>query len=170
MKRITILLAIVGIFSLQGCTTNDTTDYVDNDTISEVFEVNSVSFNSLNAYSRGVDLVPAIYPSDMVLVYRLSGIFQGQDVWKLLPESYYFSDGTLDFAYHFDFTMNDVSIYMVGNDLQSVLDQYRSNQTFRIVIIPGYLTNKSVSKVKFSDYNAVISAYGIDDSKVKVLN
>ena len=95
MKRITILLAIVGIFSLQGCTTNDDTAYVDNDTISEVFEVNNVSFNSLNAYSRGVDLVPAIYSSDMVLVYRLSGIFQGQDVWKLLPESYYLPDGTL---------------------------------------------------------------------------
>ena len=66
--------------------------------------------------------------------------------------------------------MNDVSIYMVGNDLQSVLDQYRSNQTFRIVIIPGYLTNKSVSKVKFSDYNALINAYGFYVSNVKVLN
>ena len=36
MKKIITLLAVVGMFSLQGCTVEDS---VDNDTISTVFEI-----------------------------------------------------------------------------------------------------------------------------------
>ena len=43
MKKIITLLAVVGMFSLQGCTTTDS-NYVDNDTISTVFETKPVSF------------------------------------------------------------------------------------------------------------------------------
>ncbi len=40
----------------------------------------------------------------MVLVYRLTGLDGNKDVWKLLPETYYYDDGTLDFGYRNDFT------------------------------------------------------------------
>src|SRR3970282_2430884 len=156
MKKIITLLAVVGMLSLQSCTTTTDSNYVDNDTISEVFEV-TTSFNSTNNYSKVVALNPPIYTSDVVLVYRLAGVYQGQDVWKLLPETHYFSDGTMDFGYDFDFTINDVNIFMVGNDLLSVTDQYRLNQVLRIVIVPGSFAT-SINK---NNYESVISVLNI---------
>jgi hypothetical protein len=42
---------------------------------------------------------------------------------------------------------------------------------FRIVIIPGYFSNKSAQKeIDFSDYQAVVRAYHIEESDVKPLN
>jgi hypothetical protein len=100
----------------------------------------------------------------MVLVYRLSGTFQGEDVWKLQPETYYFGDGTLDFEYNFDFTRYDVNVYMNGFDLASITSEYRLNQIFRVVIVPGYFGNKS--SMDYSDYNAVVKTLKIDEAQV----
>jgi hypothetical protein len=160
MKKIITLLAVVGMFSLQGCTTT-----TDTDTIAEVFEV-TTSFNSTNNYSKIVALNPPIYTSDVVLVYRLAGVYQGQDVWKLLPETHYFNDGTMDFGYDYDFTINDVNIFMVGNDLLTVTDQYRLNQVLRIVIVPGSFAT-SINK---NNYAAVISALNINENQIQKIN
>lgn len=160
MKKIITLLAVVGMFSLQGCTTT-----TDTDTIAEVFEV-TTSFNSTNNYSKIVALNPPIYTSDVVLVYRLAGVYQGQDVWKLLPETHYFNDGTMDFGYDYDFTINDVNIFMVGNDLLTVTDQYRLNQVLRIVIVPGSFA-ASINK---NNYAAVISALNINENQIQKIN
>ena len=165
MKKIITFLAIVGIFSLQSCTVTDNTPIVDNDTISEVFEV-TTSFNSTNNYSKLVALNPSIYSSDVVLVYRLSGTYQGHDVWKLLPETHYFNDGTLDFGYDFDFTQNDVNIYLVGSNLQTVSDQYRVNQVLRIVIVPAGFA-ASINK---NSYPEVIAALNINESKIQKID
>ena len=165
MKKIITLLAVVGMFSLQSCTTTTDSNYVDNDTISEVFEV-TTSFNSTNNYSKIVPLNPPIYTSDVILVYRLAGIYQGQDVWKLLPETRYFNDGTMDFGYDFDFTINDVNIFMVGNDLLTVTDEYRVNQVLRIVIVPGRFANT----LKSTNYAAVISALNINENQIQKIN
>ena len=165
MKKIITLLAVFGILSFQSCTVNDNTPIVDNDTISEVFEV-TTSFNSTNNYSKLVSLSPAIYASDVVLVYRLSGISQGNDVWKLLPETRYFPDGTLDFGYNFDFTKNDVNIYMVGNNLQTVSTDFRLNQVLRIVIVPGSFS-ASINK---NNYAEVMSVLKINESQVQTVN
>jgi hypothetical protein len=61
-----------------------------------------------------------------------------------ITETYYFNNGTLDFGYRFDYTNRDVDIYMVGNDLQSVSQNYRLNQVIRIVIVPAF--TKSINK------------------------
>lgn len=165
MKKIITLLAVVGMFSFQSCTTTTDTNYVDNDTISEVFEV-TTSFNTGNDFSKVVTFNPSLYSSDVVLVYRLSGIYQGQDLWKLLPETYYFTDGTMNFGYNFDFRNNDVNIYMVGNSLQTVADQYRINQVLRIVIVPG----RFVSLINKNNYEAVISTLNINENKIQKIN
>lgn len=165
MKKIITLLAVVGMFSLQSCTTTTDSNYVDNDTISEVFEV-TTSFNSTNNYSKVVAFNPPIYTSDVVLVYRLAGIYQGQDVWKLLPETHYFNDGTMDFGYDYDFTINDVNIFMVGNDLLTVTDQYRLNQVLRIVIVPG----RFASSINKNNYESVISTLKINESQIQKIN
>lgn len=164
MKKILTLFVVVGLFTFSGCTNDD------HDTISEVYEVSNVNFTAANDYNPIIRLNPAILPSDMVVLYRLAGVDNGQDVWKMTPELYYLPNGTLDFGYNFNFTRNDVSVYMDGNNLGDVLGTYRLNQIFRIVIIPGFVTNgtaKSVNKADFSDYNAVIAKYNIDDTNIK---
>lgn len=166
MKKSILFLVFIGVISLQSCTVNENTDAVDNDTISEVFEFTNVNFLP-NNYSVNINFPHSIYASDMVLVYRLAGTYQGQDVWKQVPETYYFDDGTLDFRYDFDFTKYDVSLYLEGYNLPSLNASYRLNQIFRVVIVPGYFGNKSSQNVDFSDYHAVIQAYHIDDTKIK---
>lgn len=167
MKKITLLFAFIGMITLQSCTVNEVQNTQDNDTISQVFEVTR-SFNSANGFTANVTFPYTIYSSDMVLVYRLSGVYQGADVWKLLPETYYFNDGTLDFRYDFDFTKYDAQIYMDGYDLPGVSAAYRTNQVFRIVIIPaGFLNKNSFSD--YSNYNKTLEAFHIKaDNIIKV--
>jgi hypothetical protein len=168
MKNLTIVLAFIGMITLQSCSNNDSQPVGDGDTYSEVFEYGNVNFTTGNGFSQVLDYPHDIYPSDMVLVYRLSGIFQGEDIWKLQPETFFFDDGTLDFEYNFDFTRFDTNVYMDGFDLAAVSTAYRSNQVFRVVIIPAYFGNRqsSTEKVNFNDYKSVIKAYGIDEAKM----
>ena len=52
MKKITLLIAFIGMITLQSCTTEDDQIDVDNDTIAEVFEYNTnVNFTYGNGYS-----------------------------------------------------------------------------------------------------------------------
>ena len=45
MKKITLLIAFIGMIALQSCTVNEENDNVDNDTIAEVFELRNVNFS-----------------------------------------------------------------------------------------------------------------------------
>jgi hypothetical protein len=166
MKKVTLMFAFIGMIMLQSCTVNDTTPVttVDNDTIAEVFRFHNVSFLP-NNYSITINFPHQIYSSDMVLLYRLSGYDNGQEIWKLAPETYYFNDGTLDFGYDFDFTKSNIYIRLIGSDLASLPSNLRLYQEFRVVVIPAYFANKSKNSVDFENYNAVIKAYKIDDTK-----
>jgi hypothetical protein len=70
--------------------------------------------------------------------------------------------------YDFDFSAVDFTIYAGGTYDLSETPQFIQNQTFRIVIIPGYFSKNT--DLDLNDYNSVIKAFGIDDSKVTVLN
>ena len=91
----------------------------------------------------------------MVLVYRLASTGPAGDVWKLLPETYYFNDGTLDFGYRNDFTRYDAEVTLYGYDLLGLSTINKLNQVFRVVVIPGYFGNRRTLAVDFSDYKAV---------------
>jgi hypothetical protein len=164
MKKITLILAFIGMITLQSCTVNDNDgDAIDNDTIAEVFEYTNVNFFP-NDYTVVLNYPHAILSSDMVLVYRLSGSFQGEDIWKPLPETYFFGDGTLDLRYDFDFTRFDAQVYMEGFDLAGVSASYRLNQIFRVVVIPAYFGKNN--SVDLKDYNAVVKAFNIDERQI----
>ncbi len=87
------------------------------------------------------------------------------DVWKLLPETYYFNDGTLNFGYENDFTQFDAQVSLHGYDLAGLNNEYKLDQVFRVVIVPGYFSNRTSTVVDFSDYKAVIKAFQIDEKK-----
>lgn len=165
MKKITLFLALIGMITLNSCTTeeyyNDTyvvDDANDQDTISEVWEY-LVNFGPGNGYSNLITFPYSIYTSDMVLVYHLYEVDNGTDVWRLLPQTYYFSGGG-ELDYNFDFTRYDAQIFMDANfDMNTLDSSWTNNQIFRIVVIPGYFGNKTTAPVDFNNYNAVIEYY-----------
>ncbi len=166
MKNIITLLIVVGIFSFQSCTVNEVDSPVDNDTISTVFENETpYNFTVNNGYKINFRLPYTIYSSDMVLVYRLTGTVNGNDLWEFLPETHYFPDGTRDFSYNFDFTRNDVQVYLEGNNLGSLNSIYRLNQTFRFVIIPAELRYA----VDVNKYSQVMNTLNLQESQVKTI-
>jgi len=169
-KYIVVLGLIFGTLSFQSCSNNDiVTDGIDNDTISAVIEI-TTSFNPNNNFNRLITITPQIFPSDMIFVFRLSDVVNGNDVWQLLPQTYFLDFGN-EVDYNYDFTVNDVSIFMGANfDLTLLSPIWTQNQTFRIVIIPGYFSGKTSKPVDFKDYKAVIKAYNIDESKIKIIN
>lgn len=179
MKRIFLLLAVVAMTALQSCEGDQGPPGRDGVTVvSEVFEVTTnflPSANPEDTYRSYFDLNPAIFASDVVLVYQLSGSYtsNGQqfDIWKLLPQVYTFDDGGI-FQYNYDFSPNDFSIFIDANFNVGSLDaSWTQNKTFRIVIVPGDFSARPAkgSESQFSNYYEVIKKYNIDDSNVKVL-
>jgi hypothetical protein len=172
MKKITLILAFIGMITLTSCVREtipvDNTDY---DTYSEVFEYSNVNFTGANNYGVFLDFPHSIFTSDMALVYRLVGSSSAGDIWKLLPETYFFSDGTLDYRYDFNHTRFDAEVYMEGFELFNISPSQRLVQVLRVVVIPASFGNKSsVDSVDVSDYNAVIKHYEIDDKNITKIN
>ena len=162
MKKITFLLAIIGMVMLNACQR----DEVDNDTIAEVFEIKGVNF-VLNAgqYEIYRPLNPNIFASDNILIYRLSGTVNSTTpIWQLIPRTLFLPQGELDYDY--DFSKEDFTIYAGGNYNLNLTQNYINNQTFRIVIIPGSFGNRSSQPEDFSDYYSVLKRYNISDKKL----
>ena len=168
MKRIILLLIIVGTFAFQGCAGPEgpqgATGY---SAEAEVFKV-TASFSAFNNFERLVTLNPPILNSDMVLVYRLFDVVNGTDVWRSLPQTVYLTQGELD--YNFDFTRNDINIFLDSDfDLTTLGSAWTQSQVFRVVIIPGYLSNRNSSTIDFSNYNEVVKRYAITESQIKTI-
>ena len=172
MKKIAILLVFIGMISLESCTGPQGDQGAQGpQTIAEVFELRNVDFgfDASNGYNIYQTLNPQLYPADVLLIYRLSGtINSSTPIWQQIPRTLYLTEGELD--YDFDFSQQDFTIYAGGTYDLALTPTYITNETFRIVIVPGYLSNRMASKIDYSDYNAVIKAFNIDDSKVRVLN
>lgn len=140
----------------------------------EVFELRNINFSLNNGqYQIYQTLDPQILLSDNLLIYRLSGtIDSSTPIWQPIPRTLFLNEGELDYDY--DFSKEDFTIYAGGTYNLATTPSYITGQTFRIVIIPGYLSNKSTtanaSSIDLDDYQAVIKYYGINDTNVKVLN
>lgn len=89
-------------------------------------------------------------------------------IWQQIPRTLYLPQGELD--YDFDFSKEDFTIYAGGTYDLATTPSYITNETFRIVIVPGYFSNKMAHKVDLSDYNAVVKAFNIDDKNIKQLH
>src|SRR4051812_33521199 len=129
MKKIFILFAVVGLVAFSSCEGPEGPPGEpgqDGGTfVAEVIEISGYSFQQSSQQSNNFrfryDLNPEIYPGDMVLVYRLVAVEDGVKVWTSLPESVFDSNGAFDFSYNFEFTRYDVDVFMLGNDLGTVL-------------------------------------------------
>lgn len=173
MKRILLFLAVVGLTTLTSCEgergPQGPVGPGDGDTIAEVFELQNVDFNlnQNNEYTIFQNLNPAIVDSDNILIYRMAGTINSTTpVWQLIPRTLFLDEGELD--YDFDFSRVDFTIYAGGTFNIATTPQFIKNQTFRIVVVPGYFSKGQ--SVDYSDYDNVIKTFGINDSNIKVLN
>ena len=172
MKKIFLILLIFAFFGFVGCTGQDGAPGRDgqdgqNGIISEVFELRNVNFgNTGNGYQIFQNLTPNIFASDVILIYRLSGtINNNTPIWQPIPRTLFLQEGELD--YDFDFSKQDFTIYARATYALSLTPQYITNQTFRIVLVPGAFSDRLRANVS---YNELIARYNINDSVVRVLN
>lgn len=158
-----LLIAFVSLF-IFSCDDNDN-GFVDNDTYSQMRDVTG-SFTSSNGYSFTVPI--SIESTDVVLVYRRDPA--ASNAWQLIPKTYYLSGGR-ELDYNTLFDSKNVEIYTEANFDQatmtsSEISQYLNTQTFRIVLVPASPAKGSAATVNYSDYNAVVNYYNLDESKV----
>lgn len=125
------------------------------------FEID-INFNAANNYEYIEEYGFPVYPYDAVMVYILWDVDNGQDIWRPLPQSVLFPEGTL--IYNFDFTQNDVRFFLDGDiDLSLLGNDWTQNQTFRVVVIPA----ENVDSVNLNDYNNVIETLNIQSFKAE---
>ncbi len=164
-----LTLAFVSFF-IYSCDDNDNdqVQYTDNDTYSGVFEVTR-SFqlnNSTQQYFINQSISQyGMLDSDVALVYRLKGLSGTNKIWEQIPKTIYLNNGE-ELDYDFDFTKNDIQIYLSGTYNVTTTPEFFNNQTFRIVLVPAGVLKNTNPPVDYSDYHAVIKYYNINDSKV----
>ncbi|AYN06521.1 hypothetical protein [Flavobacterium sp. 140616W15] len=181
MKKIITLFAIIGLVAFSSCEGPEGPEGPPGydglpgppGFVSKVMEIRNKDFayNNVDGFYMSGVFNPLIGDASTILIYRLVGTIDASTpIWQLIPVNISLTNNR-EVYYDYDFSKEDFKIYVRANyDLETTAGDFLDNQTFRIVIIPGAFTGKSVNKPDFSDYNEVIKKYNIDDSKVKELN
>ncbi|WP_296382842.1 hypothetical protein [Winogradskyella sp.] len=161
MKRI---LSFITVFTLlltsctgdQGPPGFDGFDGQDGTIIaSSAFEI-ELDFTETNNYEFIEAYGFEVLPTDVTLVYVLWETLNGQDVWRLTPQTVQFDNGYL--VYNYDFTQTDVRFFLDGTtDFSALDDSYTLAQVFRVVVVPA----DNVGRTDYTDIQNVITKYNI---------
>ncbi|KPH11279.1 hypothetical protein [Chryseobacterium sp. ERMR1:04] len=161
-----LLLAFVSLFIFSCDNRDDNVQYKDSDTVAVMKDATG-SFISSEGYKLIMDI--SIENTDVVLVYRRDP--NASNAWQLIPKTYYLSGGR-QLDYNFLFSTKEVEIYTDRIDYNTLStserNQFLNNQTFRVVLVPANATGQHAKKaaVDYSDYNAVVKYYNLNDSNV----
>ena len=101
-----------------------------------VFEVEA-DLNAGNNFEYFVEIPSEIevLESDIVMVYRLMGVFEGDDIWEPLPQTIFRDNGIL--LYGFDYTLFDVRLFLDGSADFGRLDRVDTDGLiYRIAVLP----------------------------------
>jgi hypothetical protein len=121
-----------------------------------------IDFTSQNDYFEVFNFPVRLEDSDAVLVYRLVGVENNRDIWRLLPQFYFFESNIL--IYNFDYSNIDFGIFLDGNIQFSTLGpQWRLGQVFRVIVVPADFAS---SRIDFTDYEAVMKLIGATEEDV----
>ena len=130
---------------------------------SSAFEI-ELDFTEANNYEFIEAYGFNVLATDVTLVYVLWETLDGQDVWRLTPQTVQFNDGNL--VYNYDFTQTDVRLFLEGSTDFSFLDSsYTQNQVFRIVVVPADNVGRGgdYTSVDYSDLALVMELYNITE-------
>lgn len=165
MRNILLFLALSTTILFTSCEGEEGPPGPPGDTgglfFAQVFEAN-LNFNFNNDFSGLVTFPNTIevFESDVVLVYLLDGVENGNDIWTQLPRTYFPPQGTL--VYNFDHTFLDVNIFLGGNfDLNTLDSQYTDNQIFRIAVVPSEFASANLSM------KDLLQMTNIEDSEIE---
>lgn len=177
MKKIYLLILIIGAFSFQSCEGPegppgidglDGVDGVDGEDgglfLSTVLET-VVNFTAENEYQAGFGL--EIMEEDNLLIYLALGADEEENiVWMPLPQTFFVGEGMV--IYNFFFTKDYFSIFLDSSVPPADLDTtYTENRYFRIVIVPGeYPPPPPSARVDLGDYHAVMKWLGKDETDI----
>lgn len=162
MKHISYFILAFASFLLTSCT-GDTGPQGPSGglLVSSAFEI-EIDFSAENDYSFIEAYGFNVFPSDVTLVYILWDTVNGQDIWRLLPQTVEFDDGTL--VYNYDFTQTDVSFFLEGSiDLNNLSNEWTQNQIFRVVVIPA----DNIDGLDTSDLNVIMQASSIENFNIR---
>lgn len=160
MKKLLSLVIVALLFACEGPEGPPGFDGQDADVIPS-FETNPINFNQDNFFEAQILYPFQMFEDDMVLVYILWESSNGQDIWRLMPQTVNFNDGSF-LTYNFDFTLSDVFLFLDGNtNLNTLPPEYTQNQIFRIVVVPAI----DFGRVDFSNLDAIIEMYDIKEFK-----
>lgn len=158
-----VLIGCEGPQGLSGFDGQDGIDGVNADE-SFVFEY-ELSFTAPN-YSALLNLPSdfTMLDSDVMLMYLLWEIKDGEEIWRAVPQTLFFSDGQLH--YNYDFTKFDATIFLDGTvNLNALGADYTDNWIARVVVVPGQFVNGRTS-LDVSDYNQVKDFYELTPSQL----
>ncbi|MCJ7934561.1 MAG: hypothetical protein MUW56_13255 [Chryseobacterium sp.] len=173
MKKILPFILLSGIgFLAYSCDNKD--DVVVQNTVDSQMKDVTGTFNSGNTYAfkQGIK----INSTDVVLVYRDAG-----GAWQQIPKSVYLADvpnmptnRVFDYNFVFDsqnvqIRIDDANFNLATGMTSTEAGQYLNNQRFRIVLLPANPGNNlktATPPVDYSDYNAVVKYYNLNDSNV----
>jgi len=106
-----------------------------------------------------------VYESDVVLVYLLEGVTNGDiDIWSQLPQTFFTinNDPNKTLIYSFDHTFLDVNLFLYGNfDLTTLGSNFIDDQTFRIAILPAEYADSNLTMEELM-YNLQIDTTDIE--------
>ena len=162
MKRILFLISVFTLLLTacegpQGPPGFDGLDGLDGTIIaSSAFEI-EIDFNAANNFEFIEPYGFTVLPSDVTLVYILwDTTSNGLDIWRLMPQTVTFGDGTL--VYNFDFTQEDVRFFLDGTtDFNTLDDVWTQGQVFRVVVVPA----DNIDGIDVSDINNVLTTNNI---------
>lgn len=129
--------------------------------LGQVFEVEA-DLNADTNFEYYVEIPSEIevFSSDIVMVYRLMGVFDGDDIWEPLPQTIFRDTGIL--LYGFDYTLLDVRLFLDGDADFSRLDPNDTDGLiYRIAVIPADFAEK----VNVKKLSKVMEILEIEDVK-----
>jgi hypothetical protein len=174
MKKIIILLAVVGMFGFQGCTGPEGPPGIPGQDapLPYAFEIKNVNLGRVadNEYNLKstfqFEIKDNLRDDETVLIYRLTDLINSTTpVWQSIPRTTYFNNGDV-LDYYFDFSKVDFIITARGSFNLAEEPDYINGQTFRIVLLPSNLA-ASVDK---NNYNAVMAALKISENQIKKID
>lgn len=133
--------------------------------VGKTYEYN-ISFSSSNNYQLSVDLPQEALKSDVVLAYMLFDTFDGENVWRPLPQTYMLPEGLL--VYNYDFTRFDIKFYMDTNfDPILLNDTWKVNHKLRVVVVPSDFASKISKTASFEEVTTALKIKEVDFKKIK---